>query len=226
MAVIGAIELPYAFTMLFGRNPYGNPVSKGERRRDFGNPVCVFEMDLTELRLIVTGLLPQPYRGGARARGGGIDIYFFHRQPQRRALRAIINNCSRIHPPLPAPLRPVPNPIPSIREGGVDIVLAGGITRIIVSSESELQSRDVPPVDIIVDIIAEARQLPLFLELEAPNAGDRIHLGGRFWTPYYRATYLTNTGPAIPIISYGITIHIPFEDEYSQFIHGMIRATV
>jgi len=222
MAVIGAIELPYAFTMLFGRNIYGNPVSKGDRRKRFGNPVCVFEMDLTELRLIVTGLLRQPYRGRARARGGGIDIYFYHRQTKRQALRAIIDNCVRIRPPLPASLRTVPNPIPSIHEGGVDIVLAGGITRIVVSSESELQSRGVPPVDII----AEARQLPLFLELEAPTAGDRIHLGGRFWTPYYRATYLTSTAPNIPVISYGTTIHIPFEDEYSQFINGMLAATV
>ena len=222
MAVVGAIELPYAFTMLFGRNIYGNPVSKGERRKNFGSPVCVFDIDLTELKLIVTGLLPQPYRGGARARGGGIDIYFFHRQPERQALRAIINNCARMHPPVPAALRPVPNPIPSIHEGGVDIVLAGGISRIVVSSESELQSRDVPPIDIT----AEARQLPLFLELEAPNAGNRIHLGGRFWTPYYRATYLTNTVPSIPVLNYGITIHIPFDDEYSQFILGMLAATI
>jgi len=224
MSVVGAIELPYAFTVLLGRNPYGNPVSKGDRARVFGCPVCTFDIEATELRLIVTGLLPQAFRGGAWPRGGGIDIYFFHRQPERQALRNIVQNCARIHPVVATTPRPVPNPLPSIHDGGVDITIAvgGGLERLLVSSESELQSRDTPPIDII----AEARQLPFYLELEAPNAGDRIHLGGRFWTPFYRRTFLTGILPASPVLNYGVTVHIPFEDEYSRFIAGMLAATM
>ena len=224
MTVVGAIELPYAFTMLMGKNPYGNPVSKGDRGNNFGQPVCIFNIEAIELELIVTGLLPQPYRGGAWARGGGIDIYFYHRQPERQALRSIINNCVRVHPATPISPRTVPNPLPTVHEDGVDIVIVGssGINRIIVSSESELQSRHSPPVDII----AEARQMPLFLELESPTAGDRIHLGGRFWKPFYTYTYLTAIFPSQPILNYGLRIHIPFDDEYSHFVNGMLAATL
>jgi hypothetical protein len=71
MTIAGTIELPYAFSMLMGRNPYGNPVSKGDRARDFGTPSCTFDMRPAELCLIISGLLPQAYRGGAMAQRGG-----------------------------------------------------------------------------------------------------------------------------------------------------------
>ncbi len=223
MVIVGQIELPYAFTMLMGRNDYGNPVSKGDQEKDFGDPTCTFKMYATQLKLEITGLLPQAYRGGSWARGGGIDIYFYHNQENRRDLRALINSCARIHPTQRTTLRDVPDPIPFIHEDGVNLAVnaSGGITRILVSSESELQSRGVPPIDII----AEANDLPLFLELEAPDAGNRIHLGGRFWKPFYTQTFLTSITPQTPVLHYGITIHIPFEDEYSQFINGMLVAT-
>jgi len=223
MAIVGQIELPYAFTMLMGKNLYGNPVSKGDRLKNFGNPVCSFDMRKQELRIIVSGLSPQQYRHGAWARGGGIDIYFSRTWRLRLDLRTIISTCAAIHPPLPLSLRLPPDPLPSVHDGGVDIAIptAGRITSTVVSSESELQSRDIPPVDII----AEAENLPMYIEFEDPSAGDRIHFGGRFWKPYYTQTFLTNVAPRMSTLSYGITVHIPFNDEYSQFINGMLIAT-
>lgn len=223
MTVIGAIELPYAFTMLRGKNPYGNPVSKGDRRRSYGHPVCTIEMDDTGLRLIISGLQPEPYRGGARAQRGGIDLYFFHKQPHRAALHSIIGNCNRLHPAQNVGFRPVPNPSPSVHDSGIDIqlVLPGAITQLVTDTWSELQSRGTPPVDLL----AEARQMPLYLELESPQAGNRIHLGGRFYTPYYRRAYLTEITESNPVLNYGFIIHIPFEDEYSLFVKAMLLAT-
>lgn len=224
MTVVGAIELPYAFTMLRGRNSYGNPVSKGDRRRNHGHPVCTFEMNAIGLKLIVSGLQPEPYRGGARAQRGGIDLYFFHREPHRQALRSIIENCNRLHSAQNVHFRPVPNPSPSVHESGIDIELVqpGMITYLIADTCSELQSRGSPPVDLL----AESRQMPLYLELEAPQAGNRIHLGGRFFTPYYRHTYLIGMTQSPPVLNYGFAIQIPFEEEYSQFIQGMLLATL
>lgn len=223
MTVVGAIELPYAFTMLRGRNPYGNPVSKGDRRRSYGHPVCTFEMDAIGLNLIVSGLEPEQYRGGARAQRGGIDLYFFYRPPYRTALSSIIENCNRLHAARNVNFRPVPNPSPSIHETGIDIELVqpGMFTIVIADTCSELQSRDTPPVNLL----AESRQMPLYLELEAPQAGNRIHLGGRFFTPYYRHTYLIGITQSPPVLNYGFTVRIPFEEEYSQFIRGILLAT-
>jgi hypothetical protein len=209
--------------MLMGKNTYHNPVSKGDRQKHFGDPVCTFKMCQAELRLIISGLLPQQYRPGAWARGGGIDIYFFRQKKKRLYLRTIINSCANIHPPSSVPLRLPPNPVPSVHNGGVDITIptSGRITTALVSSESELQSRNTPNIDII----AKAKNLPLYLEFEDPSAGDRIHLGGRFWKPFYTQTFLTSIVPQTPILNYGITIHIPFNIEYSQFIKGMLIAT-
>lgn len=224
MTVIGAIELPYAFTMLRGKNPYGNPVSKGDRRRNHGHPVCTFEMDATGLNLIISGLRPELYRGGARAQRGGIDLYFSHRERDREALRSIIENCNRLHPAQNVVFRPVPNPSPSVHETGIDLELVhpGMITYLIVGAYSELQSRGSPPVDLL----AESRQMPLYLELEAPQVGNRIHLGGRFFTPYYRHTYLIGMTESPPVLNYGFTSWIPFEGEYSHLIQGMLLATL
>jgi len=51
VAVVGGINLPYAFTMLFGRNAYGHPVSKGDLALRHGHPVRIFELDSRRLKL-------------------------------------------------------------------------------------------------------------------------------------------------------------------------------
>ena len=128
MVIVGQIELPYAFTMLMGRNTYGNPVSKGDREKDFGDPICIFKMYAKELRLEIAGLLPQSYRGHSWARGGGIDIYFYHSQRERHDLRAIISSCARIHPAIPTIFREPPDSTQSIHDGGVDLIVdASGV---------------------------------------------------------------------------------------------------
>lgn len=220
---MGAIELPYSFTMMFGRNPYGQPVSKGDRGIKHGNPVCTFDLRSKGLRLVVSGLLPQAYRRGAQAQRGGIDVYFYHGQLKRQALRRIIENCNRVHPAAAVRFRSVSNPSPSIHAGGVDVRLVqpGEITKVFADTRSEFQSRASPPVDVA----AKTKRMPLWIELEAPQAGSRIHLGGRFWTPYYRHTYIVHHGPSRPTQWYGITIFLPYPDEYSQFVQSMLLAT-